>query len=361
VQGDYTNRSQNDYVKKYNNMKCINCRQYGHSYRDCRCPKISCGILAIKIDKEIAGTNWKKYSETLANYMSCVESVSSNEQIICQNEEMLKKVISLKESIKFLLIMRKHTIGYMDFIRGNYDINSYIQISYLFEQMTPKEIQLITDNINNFDYMWDILWSPYSPVLETPVKSPTLNETSPTEKGDDISNCSQDDKPKRCYRGERTYEFAKQKFNSLLTNPVMSLAEYIKRTKTQYDTPEWGFPKGRRSGNEVDLECAKREFTEETGYTENDYILFDNIKPLVEDIIGSNGIKYRHIYYIALLKSDRIPSCTGLTNSQMCEIGDIGLFDFDNAYNKIRPHHVIRKEIITLMCSQIINCIINNT
>ena len=38
-----------------------------------------------------------------------------------------------------------------------------------------------------------------------------------------------------------------------------------------YESPEWGFPKGRRNMHESDLDCAKREFEEETGIDESFY------------------------------------------------------------------------------------------
>ena len=33
--------------------------------------------------------------------------------------------------------------------------------------------------------------------------------------------------------------------------------------------PEWGFPKGRRNYQENDIDCATREWEEETGYSRN--------------------------------------------------------------------------------------------
>jgi 8-oxo-dGTP pyrophosphatase MutT (NUDIX family) len=32
-----------------------------------------------------------------------------------------------------------------------------------------------------------------------------------------------------------------------------------------YEHPEWEFPKGRKNKDESDIECALREFEEETG------------------------------------------------------------------------------------------------
>ena len=42
------------------------------------------------------------------------------------------------------------------------------------------------------------------------------------------------------------------------------LPELIKNNPTKWVEPEWGFPKGRRNPHESDLNCAIREFQEET-------------------------------------------------------------------------------------------------
>ena len=41
-------------------------------------------------------------------------------------------------------------------------------------------------------------------------------------------------------------------------------------------TPEWGFPKGRRTPYETDLQCAVREFQEETGLHPYEFSILQN-------------------------------------------------------------------------------------
>ena len=50
-----------------------------------------------------------------------------------------------------------------------------------------------------------------------------------------------------------------------------NIESLINNSKTNWITPEWGFPKGRRNYMETDNSCAIREFNEETGYVECDY------------------------------------------------------------------------------------------
>ena len=52
------------------------------------------------------------------------------------------------------------------------------------------------------------------------------------------------------------------------TKGVMIFLTLVKESQTNWLTPEWGFPKGRRNYQETDITCAYREFNEETGFYE---------------------------------------------------------------------------------------------
>ena len=55
------------------------------------------------------------------------------------------------------------------------------------------------------------------------------------------------------------------------------------------------------------MKCAIREFEEETDVSKNEYTLLDNvILKLTEEFIGSNGVRYKHIYYLAFIKDPEI-------------------------------------------------------
>jgi mannitol-1-phosphate/altronate dehydrogenase len=85
--------------------------------------------------------------------------------------------------------------------------------------------------------------------------------------------------------------------------------------------------------------------------------IFENIEPLEEVFVGTNGIKYKHIYY-AGLSNDSDELFINMNNKhQADEIGDIGWFKYDDAISKIRPHHKDRKKIMTVMYLFIINMI----
>jgi hypothetical protein len=58
---------------------------------------------------------------------------------------------------QFLMIRRKDTLGFMDFMRGKYSIYNKEYIINLLKEMTIEEKErLIT---NSFDTIWNDLWS----------------------------------------------------------------------------------------------------------------------------------------------------------------------------------------------------------
>ena len=127
---------------------CCNCGKFGHKYSKCNEPITSLGIIAIKpnlhsdYDLLIEYFNSKKYFNL----------VKSN----TMNNNILLKINKFIDKFKFLMIRRRKTLGYIEFIRGRYDIKNSISYITLFEQMIPSEIN---DLINNsFDYLWKDLW-----------------------------------------------------------------------------------------------------------------------------------------------------------------------------------------------------------
>ena len=87
--------------KKYYNHFCNNCGKTGHLFQNCKKPIISTGII-----------NFKKDDDT----------------------------------IKYLMICRKDTLGYVDFLRGKYSLNDKQQLQNLFNEMTIFEKEKILEN-----------------------------------------------------------------------------------------------------------------------------------------------------------------------------------------------------------------------
>jgi len=267
-------------------------------------PIVSYGIILVKI----IGVDMKTLrhsNEILLKY--------KNNGVAIKDKEEYKIVSEYINKIKILMVMRKHSLGFAEFMRGKYCVTDGNGIRGLFSQMIDSELEMI--NTKSFDELWNIFWD--------------------TNK----QNIS-------CLNNE--YIRAKEKFMTLKNseNIESSLSFYIKNTVPLYKTPEWGFPKGRKQNNEDKLVCALREFYEETGLSKDDINIIDNIKILKEDLIGTNGKKYRHEYFIAESITDKIPYVDINNDMQRTEIGDIGYFSYTEALDLIRDYHIEKREIL---------------
>lgn len=162
-----------------------------------------------------------------------------------------------------LLINRKHSIYYLEFMMGKYNVNDIKTLELIFSRITTDEKNKIKNK--EFNELWEELWGK-------------------------IIN---------------TYKYKKinNQFISLKKN--VRLIERLYNIKN-YDCPEWEFPKGRKNTKEVNIDCAIRELKEETNINKNDYILFKNILPIIEEYVSTNNIKYRICYYVAHYNKDMI-------------------------------------------------------
>ena len=96
---------------------------------------------------------------------------------------------------------------------------------------------------------------------------------------------------------------------------------------------------------------------EESGLHSDDYLILDKIQPLIEMFIGTNGIRYKHIYYIGIAKTNKFPSIEN--NNQKNEIGGIQYFTLNEALKCIRPYHISRKSVLIKLNNFVINKLIS--
>ena len=260
-------------------LYCNNCGKDNHSIKNCTSPRISLGILLF---------------------------------------------IKNNNDLKFLLVRRKDTIGYMEFLRGKYKINDINYITDLFSKMTYDEINRLKNS--SFDQLWNNLWM-------------------------------QKDN-KQIFRYE--YIQSKYKFNYLkkgfyMKSTAISIEYFINKIKIFWNEQEWEIPKGRRNYKETDLHTAKREFMEETGIQSLDFKIHNNIQ-FIEEYIGSNNISYRHIYYIAKYIGNSLDKIYINKNNtlQVFEISKIGIFSLKECNELIRHYYPNKKEIIQDMNNFII-------
>jgi 8-oxo-dGTP pyrophosphatase MutT (NUDIX family) len=312
---------------------CGNCGKHGHIYKNCRVPIASFGIINVLIltdDNQILNKIGDGLSiNDLEDSHDNNAKLSISDKMIgvkCDTKSDIETFGMYTNNIKFLMIRRKHSLGYIEFIRGRYNVENVDGIIFLFRQMTTEEIKWVS--IRTFEELWNDLWL--------------------------------------CNKNKNTYQtefvLSKNKFDKLKNmddENLLSLDFYVKNVKPTWSSPEWGFPKGRRHLHETDLTCALREFQEESGFRDGEYIVLDKLEPLHENLIGTNGIHYKHIYYSTISLTDRTPEISSDIPNQHDEIGDIGWFTYDQAIELIRPHHLDRKKILTQIYMYIFNLILN--
>lgn len=296
--------------KRYRNIYCVNCGEKGHVVKECNGPITSFGIMAFKVVNN-SEEERHDYNNELANIL---KNVKVERYIIPQkapnNEE------ERYPKIKFLMIQRKDTMGYIDFVRGKYPEEEEAKRSLLMtflNEMTVKEKEnLLT---KSFDEIWRSLW---------------LNPES------------------RFYRNE--YESAKKKYSKL------DIKELVRQSTNSYDFTELSFAKGRRNMKETNIACAEREFYEETGYDKSCYDFIKHYPTIHEEFVGTNGVKYRHIYYLVKMKDNIPPPRIDKTNIvQMGEVQNIGWFTVEECLSLIRPYDVAKKDVIRRVNYDLLN------
>ena len=254
---------------------CGNCGNKGHIYRDCKEPVISLGIILFRYDFELS-------------------------------------------KLKYMLVRRKDSIGYVEFLRGKYASADIKYIEKLFEQMTLDELERLKSN--DFEILWKNMW---------------MEDTFKVKKRNFYND----------------FEQASSKFNSIKfgytkDNIKYNLNKFIENAKSRWKETEWGIPKGRRNIRETNLDAAKREFREETGINDTEFTVFTNTEPFIEEYLGSDNVKYRHIYYLARYFGNNKLKIDTKNKFQVTEISKLGFYDIEECNTMIRPYYKNKKDIL---------------
>ena len=245
---------------------CNNCGKQGHSFYQCKLPITSYGIIVFR------------------------RSI---------------------EGIQFLMLRRKDSFGYIDFIRGKYSPYNIYQIQNIINEMSIKEKERILTE--PFDYLWKKMW------------------------GDVLSNQ---------YKNEEQISYKKLeliKTGVFINNELITLKDLIDKSNTIWEETEWEFPKGRRNFKEKDLECALREFEEETGILSTRIKIVENVLPFEEIFIGTNHKSYKHKYFLAYMNDLN----EDLDNYQVTEVSKIEWKTYNICLESIRPYNLEKKKLIT--------------
>jgi 8-oxo-dGTP pyrophosphatase MutT (NUDIX family) len=215
-----------------------------------------------------------------------------------------------------LLIQRKDTLGYMDIMRGKYKLTDIDYISKQLKGITYKERDALLHG--DFNEMWDALWNSDTESIQrySHNKAQSLQKLDALRKGIQIGS------------------------------EVITLEDLLRQDPVLYDSPEWGFPKGRRDNRETDSVCAFRELFEETSIRESEVLRVTNIEPFVEQFYGSNNIHYRHIYFLAFYVGQRDIEFDHQNSQMTREISNISWKNIDEALLLLRPDNLEKKGIL---------------
>jgi hypothetical protein len=205
------------------NNICNNCGKQGHLFHQCKLPITSYGVIVFR---------------------------------------------KIENATQYLMIRRKDSFGYIDFIRGKYIQHNVEQLQSIFNEMSVLERQNI--QANPFETLWRNMWGDTN--IGTQYKA---EEMSSQKKFDTL------------------------KAGIQIEGELVTLDTLINGCTTNWVETEWEFPKGRRNFQEKDLDCALREFEEETGYSRSQINVVENLMPFEEIFIGSNHKSYKHKYFLA--------------------------------------------------------------
>jgi 8-oxo-dGTP pyrophosphatase MutT (NUDIX family) len=267
---------------------CTNCGESGHSTKQCLQPITSFGTIIFRVRNGYKQTDALLESDTNLNGLEGPNAAN----------------------IEYLLIQRRDSLGFIDIMRGKYRLGD---IDYIKQQIRitthDEQRRLLTDS---FDTLWEGIWGP-------PVEG------------------------SHSYRHEKEQSRAKLE---TLRNGSPNLEELIKSVGSGWDTPEWGFPKGRRDLHETEYACALREMWEETGITERDLVPIRNLEPVREVFFGSNHIQYCHKYFIFFMPVSRDIAIDPTNEIMRREVGDLRWCSLEPALRLIRPENVEKREVL---------------
>lgn len=263
-------------------MICNNCFKEGHFYKDCDEPLMSFGLCCYK---------------------------------------------KVEDEYKFLMVSRRNTFTYIEFLRGLYDILDIEYIQNMFNKMNKEEKQNILTK--NFKVLWENIW---------------------------LTNVNNRKNKTEFYKGIIKFNILKNGFYR--NNTLYDLKYYIENSSTDYTDPEWYFPKGKKEKNETEIEASLREFIEETNIKKENIKIKENIK-LEEIHVGSNNKKYKTILYLSEYKEDDYLKVInnfkeGIKNNfQKIEIGNIKWISLDELKTYFRKYEKSKIELINQIMNKL--------
>ena len=245
---------------------CNNCGKQGHSFHQCKLPITSYGMVVFR---------------------------------------------SSLDGTQFLMLRRKDSFGYIDFIRGKYSPYNIFQLQSIVDEMSLFEKESILTK--SFDELWTTMWGESNSGQYKSEEHASMKKLDTIREGVNIHN------------------------------EIITLKDIVERSHTKWTETEWEFPKGRRNYKERDLDCSLREFEEETGISASKLTIVENILPFEEIYIGTNHKSYKHKYFLAHTSTAE----DYLEDFQRTEVSKLEWKTIDECLEAIRPYNLEKKQLIT--------------
>lgn len=268
-------------------------------------------------------------------FKTCVEPITSI--------GIVAYFVTSDNKIMFLNVNRRYSLSFGEFVRGTYiyidtsdDPRTYrLDTEYaktLFKNMSTNERKMISKL--SFSELWN-KWSPRS-------GAPKNNQSN-----------------HRMYAKEKYHAF---KRGIVVDGVTHSLRMVSDATTAMYDLPEWGFPKGRRNRQENDIDCAKREFEEETGFGPHNLRIVDP-KPIYEEYRGFNNVMYKNKYFVSEFVSSDMADYRLYQNLMHKrargnpEIRCVRWMDYRTSVENLRPYHGRRKDVLKIVHNSVMRAL----
>lgn len=287
-----------------NNGICSNCEKFGHFSYQCNYPTVSYGMIVYR-----------------------------------RNNETQKR--------EYLMICRKDSFGYVDFIRGKYALSDMDHVRHIIREMSQNEHEKIKE-AECFSNLWYDFWN--------------VSITKNTHKHEERMARQKYESLKRGFPhgyglNENNVSYKQTKEKSV--DKMIYLKDMIEESSS-FENPEWEFPKGRKELKESEIECALREFEEETGISKLSVRLIENLLGFDENYIGTNYVAYKHRYFLAEYSNEQEEHENEelFMNFQKNEVGKMKWKSLDQCLSDMRPYHLEKKRILKIIDTIIENYLI---
>jgi len=223
-------------------------------------------------------------------FHQCKSAITSYGIIVCRPS---------LNGLEFLMLRRKDSFGYIDFIRGKYSPYNIYQIQNMVNEMSNAEKKRIISS--SFEELWENMWGETENVNQF-----NAEESSSAKKFELIKN------------------------GVIVNESIVTLKNIIENSPTSWDETEWEFPKGRRN------------YKEETGISQTKITIIENVVPFEEIYLGTNHKPYKHKYYIAYSNYTK----ETLNKFQVTEVSKLEWKTIDQCLESIRPYNLEKIKLI---------------